>query len=145
LSKDHTLYKYIDFNVHIMNFTSNNVYKWQYFTLITNEVRFNYNLSGDGDPRRGFIPAGNGEGICYIMILHYITNEFPVAIPSCVPSASPRRHPRRHCPLAVHGAIRPLIGIYARIVFFFCVYTYSRVYNQQLPTSDCQIGPCSLV
>jgi hypothetical protein len=32
------------------------------FTLITNEVRFNYNLSGDGDPRRGFIPAGNGDG-----------------------------------------------------------------------------------
>jgi hypothetical protein len=62
LSRDHPLYKYIDFNVHIMNFTSNNVYKWQYFTLITNEVRFNYNLSGDGDPRWGFIPTGNGDG-----------------------------------------------------------------------------------
>jgi hypothetical protein len=61
LSKDYPLYKYIDFNVHIMIFTSNIVYKWQCFTLIINEVRFNYNLSGDGDLRRGFIPAGNGD------------------------------------------------------------------------------------
>jgi hypothetical protein len=45
-----------------MIFASNNVYKRKCFTLITNEVRSNYNLSGDGDPRLGFIPAGNGDG-----------------------------------------------------------------------------------
>jgi hypothetical protein len=57
LSRDHPLYKYIDFNAHIIIFTSNNVYKWQCFTLITNEVRFNYNLSGIGIPT-GIYPRG---------------------------------------------------------------------------------------
>jgi hypothetical protein len=56
------LYKYIDFNVHIMNFTSNNVYKWQYFILITNEVQFNYNLSGDRDPDGDLSSRGTGMG-----------------------------------------------------------------------------------
>jgi hypothetical protein len=32
------------------------------FYINNNKVQFNYNLSGDGDPRRGFIPAGNGDG-----------------------------------------------------------------------------------
>jgi hypothetical protein len=60
LSRDHPLYKYIHFNVHIM-ITSNNVYKCLYFTLITNEVRSNYNLNGDEDPRRGFISMKNKD------------------------------------------------------------------------------------
>jgi hypothetical protein len=30
--------------------------------LITKNVHPNYNLSGNGDPRRRFIPAGNGDG-----------------------------------------------------------------------------------
>jgi hypothetical protein len=45
-----------------MFFTFDNVYKCQWFELITNEVCPNYNLSGDGDPRQEFIPAGNGDG-----------------------------------------------------------------------------------
>lgn len=32
-----------------------------YFTLITKDICPNYNLSGDGDPRQGFIPAGNRD------------------------------------------------------------------------------------
>jgi hypothetical protein len=33
-----------------------------FFALITKEVHSDYNLSGDGDLRRGFIPTGNGDG-----------------------------------------------------------------------------------
>jgi hypothetical protein len=38
------------------------VYKRQYLTLIAKYVCLNCNLNGDGDPRWGFIPAGNGDG-----------------------------------------------------------------------------------
>jgi hypothetical protein len=43
--------------------TSNNMYKWNFFALIIKDVRFNYNLNGDGKSRWGFIPAG-GWGKC---------------------------------------------------------------------------------
>jgi hypothetical protein len=36
------------------------VYKWQYFALITNDTCPNYNLSGNIDPRR--TPTGNKNG-----------------------------------------------------------------------------------
>jgi hypothetical protein len=62
LSRDHPLYKYINFNTHIIIFTSNNVYKWQCFTLITNEVRFNYNLSEDGILDGDLSPRGTEMG-----------------------------------------------------------------------------------
>jgi hypothetical protein len=49
-------------NYLVKRFTSDNVYKRKYFTLITKKVRPDYNLSGDGDLRRGFIPTWNGDG-----------------------------------------------------------------------------------
>jgi hypothetical protein len=45
-----------------MVLTSDNVYKWQCFALITYDVHPNYNLSGDNDLRREFISAGNRDG-----------------------------------------------------------------------------------
>lgn len=48
MSIDHLLDKCIYFDVHITIFTSDNVYDWQYFILVTYEVRSNYNVSEDG-------------------------------------------------------------------------------------------------
>jgi hypothetical protein len=47
-------------NYLVKRFTSDNVYKQKYFALITKKVRPDYNLSGDGDPRRA--PRGTGMG-----------------------------------------------------------------------------------
>jgi hypothetical protein len=46
--------------IHNDLFIYDNIYKRYCFILITKDICYNYNLSGDGDFRRGFIPRERG-------------------------------------------------------------------------------------